>query len=163
MEYKYSWEGFKEACLTIKSNNFFETEKEPNIITESWKRIFVSRIYYACFHRAIEVAEEITTYKKIPAYLEFYYNRNKVHGDILMFYANLAKDYPMPQILKQASYIVSKNIKKLHDMRKDCDYTKELSEGYINSCCEQSRIISNSIESELISILKHFKSKTKQK
>lgn len=163
MDYTYSWEGFKEASLIIESHNFFETEDASSIVTEAWKRIFVSRLYYACFHKAIEVAEEITSYKKIPEDLGFYYNRHKAHGDILTFYKRLSKEYPLPKLLKHSSYTVSMELKKLHDMRKDCDYTKNLPELYVTSCCTQSKVFAETIEANVLALCTHFQSKIRSK
>lgn len=161
MDYSYSWQGFKELAFEIQANNFFEVESTPTILIESWKRTFVSRMYYFCFHRAIEVAEHITDSKKLPTHLEFFYDKYKAHGDIVTFYSELGKEYPMPHILKQNSYIVSRNVRKLHTMRKECDYTKNLTQPYLKSTCEQSLIFSESIESSLLLLRNHFHSKIK--
>lgn len=158
-EENFTWEQVREIALQIKQQNFFEIENTSPFIVEAWKRTFVSRIYYSCFHKSVEVAEEITTYKKLPQTLEFYYDRNKVHGEVRAFYKNLSKEYPLPKYIKNSCYQIATEIKELHDMRKDCDYTKYLPNEKINFFCIQSFNLSEHILSELVKISEHFQSK----
>lgn len=159
MSDSFSWKQLKEIALTIKSNNFFENNNRSKFYVEAWKRNFVSRIYYSSFHESIEIAEEITSYKKLPMDLEFNYDRNKIHGDLLTFYRKISKDYPLPQRLKVQTYNISTNLKELHNMRKDCDYVKFLSENKISYICENSLVLCENISLSLIDLLEHFKSK----
>lgn len=163
MEHSYSWEGFKDIALDIRAKNFFKNDTESSIMTESWKRVFVARIYYACFHKAVEIAEDITSIKKLPPHLGFYYDKNTAHGSVQAFYKKLAK-YPLPRTVGFSSFDVSTDLKKLHDMRKECDYAKELVKSddvesdieCIDFYCNESFKYLEQIESNLLIVKNHF-------
>lgn len=161
MKESFAWVTFKDIALQIKEHGFFDQENKSSSTIEAWKRTFVSRLYYACFHESVELAEEITSYKKIPSHLDFHYNRHTAHGEVRAFYRKISKEYPLPRTIKTLCYQISSELKELHDMRKECDYTKEISFDDIDFFCSESLNFSKNILLNLSTIQEHFKIKNK--
>ncbi|MEK7431557.1 MAG: hypothetical protein AABZ74_00375 [Cyanobacteriota bacterium] len=65
MNNKFEWNNFKDIALNIKAQDFFETDTSSSGLIEAWKRSFVSRLYYSCFHNCVEIAEKVTLYKNL--------------------------------------------------------------------------------------------------
>lgn len=156
MSENFSWNELKDTALTIKES-FIEGDHNSEVSIEAWKRIFVSRIYYYCYHNAVEVAEEITNYKKVPDELEFVYDIYNAHGGVRNFYFKLAKEYQMPGAIKSFSGKIATDLKSLHNLRKDCDYVLNIKN--IDFNYNRSQILHSKIEDNIAKVQSHFRSK----
>ncbi|MEK7432879.1 MAG: hypothetical protein AABZ74_07090 [Cyanobacteriota bacterium] len=65
--------------------------------------------------------------------------------------------------MSNSGYNISKKLKLLHDIRKDCDYSKELELGDIGYLSEKSFFLSNEIFTNLENFSNYFENKFKLK
>lgn len=112
-------ESFYRVAQVLKEQNFFESQ-EPIDVVNSFKRFYVSRLYYAIFHGAKSVVTLIS--EDLPEDDKFKEKKKEVHGQVKGFFSFLVENYPNVQDRYRFKKLTG-NISRLHKFRKICDYT----------------------------------------
>lgn len=142
-------ESFYRTAQILKEQNFYEDQESIDVV-HSFKRFYVSRLYYAIFHGAKNVAQLVS--EDLPEDDKFKEKIKEVHGQVKGFFSFLVVNYPNSQDRYRFKRLTG-NISRLHKFRKICDYTEGAIED-IDAIVEDAEILAQDSYNRIVSILK---------